>query len=71
MTLAEINADITKYEAARDKALLAQSHGENGRNVTRANLDALERRLTELRAMRDRITAGGGMFAAAQFRTDN
>lgn len=68
MTLAEINADITSYQAARDAILQrgAKEYAINGRQFSALDLPFIEDRLSMLRSARDRATAGS--VRVAQFR---
>ena len=65
--LAQAEADLAEARAARSKILLAQSYGEDGRNLARANLDSVSRLINELEAKVDRLS-GGRMFALGTMR---
>jgi len=50
-TLAELQEDLAKYKAARDRILEGgQASGTGGANVTRANLETIEKRIENLEA---------------------
>ncbi len=68
MTIDEITADITAYQAARDAILNrgAAGYAINGRQFTALDLPFIENRLSMLRSARDRYTAGS--VRVAQFR---
>jgi hypothetical protein len=50
MTTTEILAEIALFTAARNAALTSQSYSIAGRTYTRADLEYLDKRLTDLRA---------------------
>lgn len=60
-TVATLQAELTKYEAARDAILEgSQSYTVNGRSVTRANLETIERKITELQSRIDFLSTSSG-----------
>jgi len=59
-TLAELQAGLAKYKAARDRILLGQSYEVSGRKLTRANLRDVEARIAELE-QRIAIAQSGGI----------
>lgn len=63
MTLAELQAEKIKLQAAIDKVLVAQSYNEGGTQVQKANLDSLYRRLDICDARIARLATNGGVTA--------
>jgi len=59
-TLAELQAGLAKYKAARDRILLGQSYEVSGRKLTRANLRDVEAAIDRLE-QRIAIAQGGGL----------
>jgi hypothetical protein len=57
-TLAELQAELTKYEAARDSALTAQSYGIAGRSKTMADLATIQKQIDTLRSRISRAQKG-------------
>lgn len=47
-TLTEVKAKLAKYEAAEDAVLDNQSYTVNGTTYTRADLQAIQRRIVQL-----------------------
>jgi hypothetical protein len=69
MGLAELQADLAKYQAARDAILAgAQSYSINGRAVTRASLSDIEKTISALEARIGRQTRGGAAIKAPLLR---
>ncbi|WP_034627450.1 hypothetical protein [Desulfocurvibacter africanus] len=59
-SLAELQADLAKYKAARDAALLGQSYEVTGRKLTRANLRDINEAIAGLE-QRIAIAQSGGI----------
>ena len=55
-TVAELQAELAKWEAARDKALDAQSYGIAGRSKTMAPLKDIQECIDRLRSRIARIS---------------
>lgn len=67
MTTAELQAELTTYTTARDAILTGgQAYDVNGRSVSRANLEFIEKKIAELRFALQR--ASGPTHAQAVFR---
>lgn len=61
MTLAEIDAEIAEFTAARTAILVrGQSYTIDGRSLSRGDLEYIDGRIRSLRVQRDSITRGGG-----------
>lgn len=68
MTLAELQAELALYVAARNAILAgAQSYSINGRAVTRANLTDIEASISSLQARIGRKSRGGASIKAPLF----
>lgn len=59
MGLADLQATLAKYVAARDAILTSQSYSINGRSVTRADLGEIEKQISILESRIGRVTRGG------------
>jgi hypothetical protein len=69
MGLADLQADLVKYKAARDAILAgAQSYSINGRAVTRASLPDIEKTISTLEARIGRVGRGGAAIKAPSLR---
>lgn len=66
-TLAELQAELALYEAARNNALQAQSYGIAGRNKTMAALKDLQAHIESLRSRISRLTTPGSGTIAPIF----
>lgn len=61
MTLAEIDAEIAEFTAARTAILVrGQSYTIDGRSLSRGDLEYIDGRIRSLRVQRDSIARGGG-----------
>lgn len=61
--LSKLQADLAKYEAARDAILLGQAYEVAGRKLTRANLRDVEAAITSLE-QRIAIAKSGGRLVS-------
>lgn len=62
MTLAEIDADLVVWTAARDAILVrGQSYTIDGRSLSRGDLETINAEIIRLRRLKDRAEAGGGV----------
>lgn len=61
-TVAEIEADIVKVEAARDRALESQDYSIGSRSSRRPDLKVLSDELVRLRRELARAQGGGGLI---------
>lgn len=59
MSLADLNATLAKYLAARDAILTSQSYSISGRSVTRADLATIENQISILESRIGRVGRGG------------
>lgn len=48
-TLSELEAELAKYEAARDKVLNCQEWSTSEMRISRPNLEGIEKKITSLR----------------------
>ncbi len=61
MTLAEIDAEIAEFTAARTAILVrGQRYTIDGRSLDRGDLEYIDGRIQKLRVQRDSIARGGG-----------
>lgn len=68
MSIAELQADLTAYKAARDAILSgAQSYSISGRSLTRANLDTIIKEIARIEARIGRVSRGGSGVKAPVF----
>ena len=59
-TVSSLQTELAKWETARDAILEgAQSYTINGRSVTRANLEFIQRKIDDINARIDRLNSGG------------
>lgn len=66
-TLAELQAELALYEAARNNALQAQSYGIAGRNKTMAALKDLQAEINKLKSRISLLTNPGSGTVAPIF----
>ena len=58
-TVASLQSELLKWEAARDAILTAQSYTINGRSLTRANLEFVQSQIDAINARIERLSSGG------------
>ena len=68
-TLAQVEAEIIKVEAALEKVYAAQAYsvssGSGSRSISRASIDSLTKRIDHLYEEKSRIESGGIRIIAA------
>lgn len=65
--LSKLQADLAKYEAARDAILLGQSYEVAGRKLTRADLRVIESAIERLEQRIASVKVGGIRSSTAVF----